>query len=793
MIWPDVIATGVMAALGGAVAVPAARRMVLGDVKQDWLQGELELDHIAGDGCTVVSKDGALTRVWRLRGVSYDAKVEQEQFALLLGRQALLHQLGGKGLQLRWLAVKRRRPLSCAGTWPHPTLAEIGAAETARYQSSYEVEWYLIATGRLHHVLADADQAVASSLAAYKPEAVTRPDDPQAPCLLTGLLNGLVSGEYRRDLKPQSRSLSGSLPACDLHFEPSGVVRSFGPQPAFHRIIGIREWPEAVSGRLIGDLLALDGDLEIVQVCDPFDRDKALLMYKRQERAQRTALIGNAALASETAAVLELLSDGSSTLFVTQFQVIARANDELALAQLVKRVCEVLGDRRISYSVETTGAPVCWFSRLPSAPAKRAVVPGGRLLRPLVLRDQNIAALWPVHHAPRGLESGPFGAKPVRYFMTPSGGAYAFQFHVADKPQSLGHFLVFAPSGGGKSTLLMHLLGGLAKFDRVRSYIFDSKEGTRFMVEGMGGAYQSYDKLALNPLDVGADTPAARNRVYAILRALCGGLDLTAEDKDALTHAVDLAFHLEPPHRTLNEIFDHAFARRSDLRRHFSQWVVDDKGNTGMHAHVFNAAHDSLAGVLDHYMVGINMNEALGDPDLGPPVVAHIASSIGQTAAKNSRGFVIFIDEAAKLLQNAGFLDLAVEMFREYRKLNGVVGMAFQDPAALFKTGRADAFVESCATLIFLPNANAKAETFAPFGLNDEQLAFCLGQTVTGGRRQALVVKRDGATGFDESAILDIDLSFLGGALRFYRSGVDANADLDRLKTTWGDQWHRHL
>lgn len=110
---------------------------------------------------------------------------------------------------------------------------------------------------------------------------------------------------------------------------------------------------------------------------------------------------------------------------------------------------------------------------------------GGRLLRPLTLRDENIAALWPLHYAPRGLDTSPFGPQPVRWFQSPSGQAYAFQFHVKDKPQALGNYLIFAPSGGGKSTLMMHLLGGLAKFDGVRSYIFDSKEGARFMVEAM--------------------------------------------------------------------------------------------------------------------------------------------------------------------------------------------------------------------------------------------------------------------------------------------------------------------
>src|SRR3546814_12084065 len=63
---------------------------------------------------------------------------------------------------------------------------------------------------------------------------------------------------------------------------------------------------------------------------------------------------------------------------------------------------------------------------------------------------------------------GPFGPRPVRFFRTPSGQAYAFQFHVVAERQTPGNFLVMSPTGGGKSTVIAHLLGGLAKFAGVR-------------------------------------------------------------------------------------------------------------------------------------------------------------------------------------------------------------------------------------------------------------------------------------------------------------------------------------
>lgn len=361
-IWPSVLSTMAVAGLAGALAVPSARRLVYGSIRHDWLQDELELDRIEPDGCTVRSKDGSVCRIWRLRGVSYDAKLPQEQHTLLLGRSSALHELGKKMLSLRLVGLKRRRPLSCATGWPHPVLAEIGDAEAARYRHSYEIEWFLVVAGWSVQALVEADTLIASRLATYRPEPVVQSDDPAGPCPLSRVLNGLVCGEYRRDLPVRSRNLSGSLPGADLQFTRDGLLRTRGAETGLHRIIAVREWPEGVSGRLIGDILALQGDLEVVQVAEPFDRDKATFLYKREQQAQRTALIGNRELADEIEVMLEGLAKGTMTIFATQFQVTCRADTPDALDALVRSVCEILGERRVVYSIETVGAPLAWFA-----------------------------------------------------------------------------------------------------------------------------------------------------------------------------------------------------------------------------------------------------------------------------------------------------------------------------------------------------------------------------------------------------------------------------------------------
>jgi type IV secretion system protein VirB4 len=790
--WGDLAMTGILAVAAGALTQPAARKLFLGEVEYDWLAGELDLDCIEPDNCTVSLKSGTMFRVFKLRGASYDAKVQAGQDAMHKVRSSLIHALGELGCELRFYGIKRSRDISFDAEWPSPALQEIGDAEREQFQASFFIDWYVLISSDSMMPLVEASGKIFAMAGDYLPERVERPVDQSEPCPLTGFMNFLVCGELRDDLSAVSENISGSLPGSDLCFQQTGIIETYTPTRKLHQIIAIRAWPEVLSGHILTDIMSLPGDLEISQLCVPWDHEKALLLYKRKANEQRKGFIGNQTLANECDATTQLLSEGSTTLFHTQLQIIVRAAAKPQLADTVTRICDILGRRRITHSVETKGAAICWFNRLPTA--VKGVMGASGMLRPLTLRNDNIAALWAFSHAPTGMTKSPFGDRPTRFFQTPSGQAYAFQFHVSDRPQSIGNFLVFAPSGGGKSTLLMHLLGGLAKFDGVRSYVFDSKEGARFMVEAMGGIYQGYNDLQLNPLDVGEDTPRNRHRIDSLLRAMAADATPSEDDDQIFAHAVELAFKLDTPERTLNQLFEFSFAKRTPLRRAFARWVTDSKGKVGRHAHVFNAPHDSLAGFLTStHLVGINMNEALDDPVLGPPVVAHISEAISKSAANNSRGFCIFIDEAAKLLQNDGFKSLAMEMYREYRKLNGSVGLAFQDPAALHRSGAAEAFLENTATLIFLPNSQASVASLEPFNLNEEQISFIIGGTGKVGARQALIVKRDAAAGLDESAIIDVDLTPYGDALRFYRAGVDANHHLENLKSQWGEQWQDHL
>ena len=786
--------SGIMTALGfgsaiclsAALAMPASRKLIKESITQDWLDKELEFDRIEHDN-TIITKKGQFCHVWQIMGLSYESRGIDEQQALSSIRAALFKELSTLGINIRLIGRKRIKSLDLYRQWPSKGLQEIGDAEAKQYKQGYEIDWFIILSTRQYGYLKDASDLLRSMLSQFAPHQVFNQEGDMA---LSNFVNYLICGENAYEALPYENNLSRCLPASDLIFEDHGLMTTQAPHTAYWRTIAIKLWPEEVSGELIREILHLNYELEINQICTHVKKVKVQWDFKRKTNQFALAsFVSNGNIAGEYEAASDLLTEEATAFYDTQFSIAVRSNDQAHLDDAIKAITDILGRMRISYNVETKGAAICWFNRHPGYE---------KLLRPLRLTTDAIAALWPFPQAVKGMGASPFGDGAVRVFKTGIGATYQFQFHNSTQPQSLGHFMVFAPSNSGKSTLIMHLLGGLAKFDNIRSYVFDSKEGVRYMTETMGGLYQPFDKLALNPLDVGDDTKQNRQRIRLVMQAMLGNVELTPDVEKQINHAVDVCFTVAPPQRTLNNLFAPAFSigggGESQIKQAFSRWVETKKGEKGAYADIFNAPHDSLSSLLGgSFLVGINMNEALDDPILGPPIVAHIAQSISQTASKNSRGFTIFIDEAAKLLQNDGFKAVASEMYREYRKLNGIVGMAFQDPSALAQSGMMDAALDNTACLFFFPNPQGRVKDYAEFNLREEELNFILGGLGMAGGRRCLLIKNDPANMTRESVILNIDLMPLGQAVRFYRSGPDGVNKMLSAQQQGKDEWLEYI
>ena len=762
----------------GSLAVPYIRNKTFGTIRQHWLCGELDFDRLDHDQQSIIMKNGGYVRVFRISGMAYETKSEEHQDNLLKSRSALLNALGDAGLVVRFFAIKHIRDISYQANWPSDVLHEIGSAEAQIFTNTYDLDWYVMVQSKNFAKLEKISKTLLQSL--KQDYGLSLIAGGQLLAFIQYLISGsLLEGEC---FEGMTQNISAVLPASDIEFnKQTGVITTTTPKMRYSRIISIRAFSESVDGMILAHILALHGEIEVMQIIEPQSRESSIfqLTAKRNEQSNALDFMRNTALLEETEAILELINDNSSTLFFTQMQIRISAANIAALDALQESVAEILSKKRISWSVDTLNAPNYYFNRFPFKDYQS---------RELKLLNPNIAALWTFHNSPSGQKESPWGQQPLRLFKTPIGQNYSFNFHIRAAEGSPGHALIIAPTGSGKSTLMMHLLGGLAKFQNTRSYIFDSNEGTRFMVEAMGGEYQSISEMKFNPLDC-PDTENNRLHIAALLRMMGQCSD------QEIQHFLQTAFDdLTRDTRSFNAIYDYAFARSEPSHRDFARWVTDRDGNRGLYADIFNAKHDSLSGTLDQsFMTAINMADALNDEVLAAPLVAHIAEGIRHFAQQSNKGFCIFIDEAAALLRNKGFAALVQVMYREYRKLGGSVIMAFQDPNALQESGVASAVQDNISTLILFPNAQAKKADYAAFNLSDEQMQFVTQGSGMASQRSVLVIKREATTGFEESTILDIDLGNYGEALRFYRSGVTPNAELQQLKTQYPEDWSTRI
>ena len=179
-------------------------------------------------------------------------------------------------------------------------------------------------------------------------------------------------------------------------------------------------------------------------------------------------------------------------------------------------------------------------------------------------------------------------------------------------------------------------------------------------------------------------------------------------------------------------------------------------------------------------MVGINMSEALDDPDLGPPVVAHVAGACLETGAARADGFYLFFDETAKLLKNEGFRAFALGR-RARSASSAASSAAFRNPSALDVLGpEADGFLDNTPTRFSAQRRGRPDRAGALQSQRRTETVRARAPARPGGCETGAVDQarrgdgfgRDGGTRHRSRHVV---------ALRFYRAGKEAKG-LERLK-----------
>jgi type IV secretion system protein VirB4 len=141
---------------------------------------------------------------------------------------------------------------------------------------------------------------------------------------------------------------------------------------------------------------------------------------------------------------------------------------------------------------------------------------------------------------------------------------------------------------------------------------------------------------------------------------------------------------------------------------------------------------------------------------------------------------MILIDEGWKALDDEVFAARIRDWLKTLRKRNALVGFATQSARDALDSRIATALVEQTATMIFMPNAKARAEDYCDgFGLTEHELALIRSLP---SHSRAFVIRQPAA-----SVVARLDLSGAPEVLTVLSGRESAVRRLDLLREAVGD------
>jgi len=618
--------------------------------------------------------------------------------------------------------------------------------------------------------LRGAQQALAASLGEYGAQPL---GDYQGPAGATNnelleLLSALYNGEMRPVRRPdEATDIGRMLPYRRASFGLDAMeLRGAGGLEAgrdFAAILSLKDYPDATSPGLLDGLLRLPFEMVVTESFAPQERQTARERMDLALRRLRSADEDAVAERAEMLSARDQLGTGATGFGDHHLTVLVRASDLARLDDAAASIAAALADTGAIAVREDTNLEPAFWGQFPGNEAF--------LVRRAMISTANMASFGSLHGFALGQATGNHWGDAVALLETTSATPFFFNFHHGD----LGNFSVIGPSGSGK-TVVMNFLAAQAQKFSPRTILFDKDRGAELFIRGIGGRYDRIrpgEPTGFNPLALPDD---AGNRAF--LRDWLAVL-LKAEGPEELAviaGAVDAAYANEPGLRRLRHFRELlSGARRpqpGDLADRLTPWIDD-----GEHAWLFDNAADKLD--LSARVVGFDMTALLETPRLRTPAMMYLFHRIEERL--DGSPAMILIDEGWKALDDEVFAARIRDWLKTLRKRNALVGFATQSARDALDSRISAALVEQTATMIFMPNARARAEDYCDgFGLTAHELSLIRSLPA---HSRAFLVRQP-----DASVVVRLDLSGAPEVLTILSGRESAVRRLDLLREAVGDE-----
>ena len=622
--------------------------------------------------------------------------------------------------------------------------------------------------------LRGAASAMLASLGAYDARLLGDYAGPNGTCSeVLELLSAIYNGEMRPVRRPVDGTLIGRmLPYRRLNFGLDALELGGASGSDFGALLSMKDYPDSTAPGLTDALLRLPCEMVLSESYAPSDRQVAReridLAIRRLKSADEEAM----AERREMVSARDALGVGSVAFGDHHLSVLVRSKRLEQLDEMTSACAAALADAGAVVVREDVNLEPGFWGQFPGNEAY--------LVRRALISSANMACLGSFHGFALGQASGNHWGEAVTLLQTTSSTPFFFNFHASGTGGGdLGNFSIIGPSGSGK-TVVMNFLAAQAQKFSPRTILFDKDRGAEVFVRGIGGRYSRIaagQPTGFNPLAL-PDNPENK----AFLRDWLGVL-LAAngpEELSTIAGAVDAAFANQASLRRLTNFRELlAGSRRpepGDLASRLDPWIQN-----GEHSWLFDNPPRPEGGDrldLSAATLGFDMTALLETPRLRTPTMMYLFHRVEERL--DGQPTLVLIDEGWKALNDEIFAARIRDWLKTLRKRNALVGFATQSARDALDSRISTALVEQTATMIFMPNARARAEDYCEgFGLTTHELDLI--RTLPAQSRCFLVRQPDA------SVVVRLDLSGMPEVLTILSGRESTVRRLDALRAEYGD------
>lgn len=628
-------------------------------------------------------------------------------------------------------------------------------------------------------VLSDVSARIDSSLRKYKPRRLMRyKKEGREYSEFLSFLHLLTNG-FWKELPVTHRRIHDYL--CSTRItagDRSGIIQLTLPDRIrYVSALEIKEYPEYVNPLALSKTLYLDQQFIETQSFSILANRPALTRLRRQ-RGQLTA--GDESSASEVQEFEQLFNSvNSGQLMIGEYHysiaVFSDALDEKGIKRDRSEVASALEAGGFKSEVQTVLPEASWFFQLPGNWKYRT--------REAWITSQNFVSLAPLHNFMAGKKLGNPWGEALCIFDSPSGQPFFFNFHCSPEDHDStddklpANACLFGKTGVGKTTLEMYLMAQLNKYG-CRVFLLDRDRSADITVRRMGGTYKTFGRgtpTGINPFqwDDNPRTRAFCRQLVTQCMTSSGAADLTTDEQNRLSHAIDAVFGARIETRRLGLLSQHLpNVDRNSLQARLARWIGD-----GDLAWVLDNPQDTL-NFAGSEIWGFDYTDFIKDTQICPVFtmcLLHLFKDL-----MDGRPIALFMEEFWALLGNPVFKNFVQDELKTIRKASGFVLMTTQQPDDVLSTDLAKTAVQQHVTGIFLPNPKANYNDYVNgFGLSAAE--YELVRLLPVDSRAALIKQED------KSAIVRFDLTGMNDVIALLSGDKETVEMLDEIRISVGE------